>query len=388
MSNQLVGSIYHRIINEVIDSSQIDFEEGGVDQGTLDELRQVWQRKLSALQVAQFPWDPAPVTQPIANPPTVPSNASLPRPAPAGSSATTPSLASPAAPSDNAGAIKIKTEPDFDNGAPSPTFPVPPPTQPTSTPLNNPQAAAQRAANLMHQKFGSQANNSIGAIQSGLTMPGARPAMPGVGNSHNGSAQPYAQTQSPPQQQQQRNGVDTQTDGADDAWNAVLVQRDRQGGNAELARVEIDHMIRDQVEEMGRRMEGGGLMVPLDERTSLQKSKKRKAAALAGLSHTHPSWSADTSNSATEAPQLDGNLDDSDSDTKENVHLGPDIKDDPDEDAINSDLDDPDDNLGRDEEDDAAMTQVMLCMYDKVQRVKNKWKCTLKDGVLTVNGKE
>jgi len=27
-------------------------------------------------------------------------------------------------------------------------------------------------------------------------------------------------------------------------------------------------------------------------------------------------------------------------------------------------------------------------MYDKVQRVKNKWKCTLKDGVLLVNGKE
>jgi transcription initiation factor TFIIA large subunit len=49
---------------------------------------------------------------------------------------------------------------------------------------------------------------------------------------------------------------------------------------------------------------------------------------------------------------------------------------------------------------------MMLCMYDKVQRVKNKWyvhpypvpgpyftnslyrKCVLKDGVLTVNGKE
>ena len=26
--------------------------------------------------------------------------------------------------------------------------------------------------------------------------------------------------------------------------------------------------------------------------------------------------------------------------------------------------------------------------YDKVQRVKNKWKCTLKDGVLNANGKE
>lgn len=30
----------------------------------------------------------------------------------------------------------------------------------------------------------------------------------------------------------------------------------------------------------------------------------------------------------------------------------------------------------------------ILCTYDKVQRVKNKWKCTLKDGVMSVGGKE
>ena len=35
------GSIYQRIISDVIESSQVDFEEGGVDPSTLEELRQV-----------------------------------------------------------------------------------------------------------------------------------------------------------------------------------------------------------------------------------------------------------------------------------------------------------------------------------------------------------
>jgi transcription initiation factor TFIIA large subunit len=44
-----------------------------------------------------------------------------------------------------------------------------------------------------------------------------------------------------------------------------------------------------------------------------------------------------------------------------------------DEDAINSDLDDPDDGLNDEEDEDEGLGHIMLCMYDKVQRVKNKW---------------
>lgn len=58
-----------------------------------------------------------------------------------------------------------------------------------------------------------------------------------------------------------------------------------------------------------------------------------------------------------------------------------------DEDAINSDLDDPEEEE-LDNEDEDEVPQIMLCMYDKVQRTKNKWKCVLKDGVLTINGQE
>lgn len=41
MSNPMVGSVYKAIIEEVIESSRTDFEEGGVDESVLEELRKV-----------------------------------------------------------------------------------------------------------------------------------------------------------------------------------------------------------------------------------------------------------------------------------------------------------------------------------------------------------
>jgi len=41
MSNTQVGNIYQQIIADVIESSRVDFEEGGVDERVLEELRQV-----------------------------------------------------------------------------------------------------------------------------------------------------------------------------------------------------------------------------------------------------------------------------------------------------------------------------------------------------------
>jgi transcription initiation factor TFIIA large subunit len=42
MSNTQVGNVYQQIISEVVDTSRVDFEEGGVDESVLNELRQVW----------------------------------------------------------------------------------------------------------------------------------------------------------------------------------------------------------------------------------------------------------------------------------------------------------------------------------------------------------
>lgn len=41
MSNNTVGAIYRSIIEEVIESSRTDFEEGGVEESVLEDLRQV-----------------------------------------------------------------------------------------------------------------------------------------------------------------------------------------------------------------------------------------------------------------------------------------------------------------------------------------------------------
>ncbi|RCH85056.1 transcription factor IIA subunit alpha, partial [Rhizopus stolonifer] len=59
----------------------------------------------------------------------------------------------------------------------------------------------------------------------------------------------------------------------------------------------------------------------------------------------------------------------------------------PSEDDINSDLDDSDDD---DEEGEGGeeIEHIILCLYDKVTRTKNKWKCILKDGIMLVNGRD
>ncbi|TCD65092.1 hypothetical protein EIP91_003101 [Steccherinum ochraceum] len=64
-------------------------------------------------------------------------------------------------------------------------------------------------------------------------------------------------------------------------------------------------------------------------------------------------------------------------------------RDQDDEEAINSDLDDSDSDNERDADTNGgAESDIVFCTYDKVARVKNKWKCVLKDGMIHVNGKD
>ncbi|RKF62180.1 putative transcription factor iia [Erysiphe neolycopersici] len=74
MSNTQVGAIYQQIIADVIESSRVDFEEGGVDDNVLEALRKGWQTKLTQLDVAVFPWDPKP--DPIVSVPNAPPSVS------------------------------------------------------------------------------------------------------------------------------------------------------------------------------------------------------------------------------------------------------------------------------------------------------------------------
>ncbi|KGB79240.2 transcription initiation factor TFIIA large subunit [Cryptococcus deuterogattii R265] len=62
----------------------------------------------------------------------------------------------------------------------------------------------------------------------------------------------------------------------------------------------------------------------------------------------------------------------------------------PGDDVIDSDLDDSDDELRGDVDggEDDNDVDIVFCVYDKVQRVKNKWKTVFKDGMIHLNGKD
>jgi len=144
-------------------------------------------------------------------------------------------------------------------------------------------------------------------------------------------------------------------------WEALKAARAADA----VERMAADDFMRSRVDAMAIRQDSG-LMVPLD---SMPKGRKRKAAM-----RVLQAEDAEASSSAPVPARFDG-----DDDVKP--------EEDPD-DAINSDLDDSEDELGDGDNSDDEMVDYMLCTYDKVQRVKNKWKCTLKDGILTTNKKE
>lgn len=337
----------------------------------------------------------------------------------------------------NASGVHIKPEPGLDQKSPVLSQP-----QYNPMPQMNPNMPAhERAALLVQQRFGSNGAASINTMQqqnmqqqqqqhglppqqrpqqsqprpTGLQMPQQqqtaaaqqqyRQAMArqasdarlqlqgqGQGQGQNGQGQ-QGQSQVPGQPglgqnvqsgQQGQNGQNgrmphlgqAQNDGAaDDGFESVGIMRgvDADGNEVEMGRVEIDHIIRRKIESMGQDMEGGGLMLPLKQRTSSSKNKKRKVRSPVS---TFEDESIPTSTSAPALSQFDG-VDDSDEDDKANI-----LRDDEDEDAINSDLDDPDDGLNEEEDDDDSLGHIMLCMYDKVQRVKNKWyasSCSCRD---------
>lgn len=221
-------------------------------------------------------------------------------------------------------------------------------------------SAQQRAAMHLQERYGQQASSQITQLQSQQRMP------PNMG-SQGHAQQPYIKQEFKQEDNNNQNFQQppynasipvkaSQTDGAADAreeyeneiaYRRTLVTRNREIG---------DQFIRDQVLASQQALEGGGLLLPLGTQPSPRSHAGRNKAS--------------TAKSSLAKAQGDATGDDED-----------------DEDAINSDLDDPDelDDANADEDN---VSNVMLCTYDKVQRVKNKWKCTLKDGVLKVDGSE
>lgn len=246
--------------------------------------------------------------------------------------------------------------------------------------------AQQRAAQNLHATYGSRAAASINAIQSNLPQgqqqghqqnmqQQQRPSSGAPIQRPNMSQAQYQQAlaEQAARQRAQLQGVGgAQTDGADEVEEesaGIMKRFDAQGQEVEMGRIEIDHMIRRKIEAMGRTMEGGGLMLPLKERNLSTKNKKQKATTSKNLTSGSARPIPNAGSSSVVPPQFDGVDDMDDDDDKSNILKEEDL----DEDAINSDLDDPDEGLNDEEDDDEAMGHIMLCMYDKVQRVKNKW---------------
>jgi transcription initiation factor TFIIA large subunit len=217
-------------------------------------------------------------------------------------------------------------------------------------------------------QFGQKAAGSINAIHSGMTQQATQLSQPGgmpqgmqAGGQANMPMNPAYRAQLLAQQQRAAhqaalnavpNGIaKSQVDGGvdedDQAFDGVLLQRASNGSTSELGRVQIDSMLHEQIARGAKRMEGGGLMLPLREATKHKGIAKRERKSSGVAQH--------------DGPEDDALVKDEDDDA----------------DAINSDLDDPEDNMDDDEDDDDAMGHIMLCTWDKVQRVKNKWYVSL-----------
>ena len=332
---------------------------------------------MTDLRVAQLPWDPAPAPVPTQHAPsttpntvkqqpqTVPSNGNI---APPPSAANTASRA-------NDG-TRIKPEP---GSYPSPVsqpngYPMPPMQQfpPGSMPTGS---AQQRAAMNLQQRYGQQAAQQVAQLQqqAGTQRPQGAPVAPYPKMEDQKPLLSNLPSFSPTMSQPPKAPVSSaQTDGAGDTlaeWKAEVARR------RELAAQnpgEGDRLLREHVLEMQQRLEGGGLMLPLEERYSPSKGTKRKIQNT--IVDQNDSSSAGPSQSSLSRAQGDAAADD-------------DADGEVDEDAINSDLDDPDQG-DEDDNNEENTDQVMLCTYDKVQRVKNKWKCTLKDGIVKVGSTE
>ena len=317
--------------------------------------------------------------------PTVPSNVQRPSQMPLNGA---PAGSMPVM-SNGVGGPRIKTEPGYEG-----------PSIPSLPPNYNHNEARERAMANLQQKFGADANAQINQLQAQMSMnqsagqqrmPGTNPALPPLTPEQQRERQAeyqrrqHATVYQQMQHAQQRPAeTNPQTDGTGD-WNEYVAQRRLQAAEAGK---EADLTIRQQAEQKTRSLEGGGLMMPLSEQSELPQLKKRKLDSSEGSSSSYAGHTAAQSsdpNHLSKIPQVDGGYDDEE-DSKANIK--DELFDDDDEDAINSDLDDPDDNEIEEEQEEGKPTQVMLCTYDKVQRVKNKWKCTLRDGVLNSGGKE
>jgi transcription initiation factor TFIIA large subunit len=233
----------------------------------------------------------------------------------------------------------------------------------------NSDLAQQRAMTNIAQRYGQGPHNMQAPAQQHGQAPmhPQQRMIPGQAQGQRPQQPPQVQQQVQQQRPPHNHIYTSQTDGADGAledWKALVQARAAAGDGGPEGRLAADKLMSTRIAAMAAETDTG-LGMTLSQ---MPKGMKRKA-----ITRVRQAQQAEASSSSSAVPKVNN----FDGDDEEN-----------DEDAINSDLDDPEDENGAGEDDDDDMLDYMLCTYDKVQRVKNKWKCTLKDGILTTNKKE
>ncbi|CCE81871.1 Piso0_002549 [Millerozyma farinosa CBS 7064] len=261
MSNAETSKLYEAIIEEVISDSRQDFEDSGIDESTLTELRKIWCEKLSQTSVANFSWDEEQ---------NIPGSYSLGGPV-------------PPIPDDSASAALGSGSLSLDNGSGLELPNI----------QNDASLTYNTTADLNHPSSG-------GEIQ-----------FPNIDS--------------------------TQRQDYDDNGTGLMLPRINQSDGSFELTISTD--------------KGGDIIKDIK---SNQQMKRRIG-------------------------QSDGANDEDDEDEDDLFN---------DSDDINSDLDDGLESEKSDEEDADQEGQIMLCLYDRVQRVRNKWKSNLKEGVANINGKD
>lgn len=266
MSNAEASKLYEAVIEEVISDSRQDFENSGIDESTLQDLKKIWCEKLSQTGVAKFSWDDE-EAEPVS---------------------------------------------------------VPGPILVPGSELNNNESivsqAVQDAQNAINQDY----NNGSGQINikqeslgsNGIELPDVR--------EDNGTQVKLESTTD----YDENNGL-------------ILPKVNQSDGDFEFT-VYTDN--------------GDEFMERLKRKQQRLERKQKKTVG-----------------------QVDG-VDDEDDDDDDDIFN--------DSDDINSDLDDDLESEKSDEEQGEQEGQIMLCLYDKVQRVKNKWKSNLKEGIANIDGKD
>lgn len=300
MSNKVCVELYTNIIEDVIVESRQDFENAGIDEQTLQDLKAIWQQKLLASKVASFPW--------------------------------------------------AETEDDVVDG----------------------NAATASDAQQDVQQDAQQ------------------------------DAQPQGQVgQEQHEQQGQSETPFVKKEESDDDFGAVHNDKETKHENNNMNDLFQDN---NNILSLPRLNQNDGSLVTYNSNIE-KRSRKRTPVLKFSIRNNQVDGSFDfeddddNDNNKSSKSRANAN---NDSDDDDDDDLGSDLGSDlgADSDAINSELDDSDDDDDDDENDndqefadgDGAGNDIeqniMLCLYDRVQRVRNRWKCSLKDGLMNINGKD